>query len=1662
MYKAVDVYLEKRKTRQYVGRLQREKRKFIFQYDKFYLSGDKPIPIGPDLPLQLKQLGSKNLFPSFADRIPSKQNPAYKEYCWSVGINPLEKDSLVLLAKLGQKDPSSFVCVPVEESQKFSAEDLKLFRKSLKLSIREFSALFAVSSATVYRIENNKTSGKDTLKKIEIYYRSPQACLEQIKITGDKINESKRLFVESFLKSKIRQNQPMPIGPFTVSAEDIKQCNSQQIVELIERLSLMECYQYNIPQSAVHFSSNISAKDAGQDGLVSWSQSPSYTDYFPSRYNCLQIKAKLLSPKECEKEVLDKQKLKSALQEVITKRGAYIIVSTQLVSGVYLKAREEAIYQGIKTAAYDPELIQIKFYDANIIASWLNKFPPLAVWFLKEVCGKEKSPWLTWKEWSREDPDYRSDFMFHEELKAKRDKIYNILSEPRKTAHLAGASGMGKTRLALEVFRSDSNKPIRSENPCSPQPLPERETQTQKLKYEQNNTAVDLSHLVLYSSAENLNTTHLRELKNSRAILVIDDCSLEKAEEFHKIAIQEDSQLSLLTIGNEETEQGLESIIRRITNNPKNHIIKLEPDKEITKKILSRKQNISNTYLDPKYDKLTSGFPFMAVLLKSAGPMNLLKDDIPTIKKKMLWGRAEPDRDGEKVIKACSLFDTIGIKTREGRFSFPRARRKEEAEYIAEKICKLDYDTFYEKIQFFKKKKIIQQLGNFIQVRPKPLAVWLASEFIEQSPEETVTKWLTEMRIKASESPMGNQKLYPSLHIEFSQKEREEFEKQQEDPLVLHGLRESFCKQLSYLSSYETAKNLVQQLCNEQGIFGKKETLYTQWGFHCLYYLVELDSEVVLQTLERVFRDKNPSDLKELSIWHISLHFGKTICPELVWILEKLAREKDLYLRSARLLLKLAEIDIASSPHSQAMQVFVNHFQLYLSGTTASPKEKFQIIEEIKNLQTTQQEVLNRDSIKQKEIQVAKNKKSAKVKNLQLERQERESLQFIRQKELAISALDKALHTGGWSCSSDLMKTKSGQDFEHWKPKTYGEQWDYFRTAFEHLIDFSIKESNQEIQEKAGSAMASHFNSLLKQGLYKEVKKAILSVVSVHGSQWPLARDRLLSFLKYNPDIKEDNKKQVKEMLELLKPKDLNERICSYVTECPSEILYNKIEGRKSEEYDKHFNQLISDFVNVIEPEVLKQTKKLNRAHLKTKSISSEKKLKKNPILNNLSKQTNKQCQKAEEDNNSNSLSKETNKADQKAEKIFEILFHGEQRNTLLFAEKLVEKLKDPWRLASYFLSLAVKWKSNESFNPVFLSGFTVGLKKRDSKKTKQFLDQIANDNDLADFLTLSYEYIFLENQDIERLISIIHKINLQPNDLMSLGMGQKCKSVSLKLMEKLIDILVKKGVGYSWSALRIYDRYVYPEQNPKNRKQLQKVLYKLLTRNDLLSKKEKRYNATDDYIYKRAFKDILRSEDKELFSKKFLAQVFAPETSIFDFSISTYEIKECCKKIVKICPHIFLEQVTKYIDSPNIDFIFKDRHSFPSRLDSENSLLSNLPEDLIKKWCTEAPDKIPAFLARNINLFDNGRLSSLSKFLLDEYGDQIKLTEAVSFNLGSFSWAGNISAYFTSVQTALKELIDHKYKNVHDFASREISHLEDQIRDFKQKEQERTEFDIW
>ncbi len=176
----VDVFLERFKTRVHVGKLERQKDQFHFTYDLNYMKAKNIFPLGPEFPLFRQDFFSNELFPSFADRIPDPDNPAYPDYCAAVGIDPEITDPIILLPTIGRKGPSSFIFEPIYKDA-FTYEDCERFRENLGLSLQDFAHLFDVSLSILQKMKAGESSGKEVLKRLELYVRSPELLDLQIK-----------------------------------------------------------------------------------------------------------------------------------------------------------------------------------------------------------------------------------------------------------------------------------------------------------------------------------------------------------------------------------------------------------------------------------------------------------------------------------------------------------------------------------------------------------------------------------------------------------------------------------------------------------------------------------------------------------------------------------------------------------------------------------------------------------------------------------------------------------------------------------------------------------------------------------------------------------------------------------------------------------------------------------------------------------------------------------------------------------------------------------------------------------------------------------------------------------------------------------------------------------------------------------------------------------------------------------------------------------------------------------------------------------------------------------------------------------------------------------------------------------------------------------------
>ncbi|MEI8026311.1 MAG: HipA N-terminal domain-containing protein [Pseudomonadota bacterium] len=199
---ALDVYLERRERKQYVGRLTRQPdQKFHFAYDEAYQRMNNSISIGPSLPLVKKEFLSTNLFPEFLDRIPSSQNHAYEDYCNSVGISVEEDDLMVLLIKLGKRGPSSFIIEPVVEDHPADVvNNIRGFLPENSLSQQDFANLLDIPITSLSRLLTGASVDRTLLRLIDLYLSSPNSLVQIFSYTQRKLTEKKRARVFKYLE----------------------------------------------------------------------------------------------------------------------------------------------------------------------------------------------------------------------------------------------------------------------------------------------------------------------------------------------------------------------------------------------------------------------------------------------------------------------------------------------------------------------------------------------------------------------------------------------------------------------------------------------------------------------------------------------------------------------------------------------------------------------------------------------------------------------------------------------------------------------------------------------------------------------------------------------------------------------------------------------------------------------------------------------------------------------------------------------------------------------------------------------------------------------------------------------------------------------------------------------------------------------------------------------------------------------------------------------------------------------------------------------------------------------------------------------------------------------------------------------------------------------
>ena len=584
-----------------------------------------------------------------------------------------------------------------------SPNDIRIIREGLGLTQREAGELLGGGPNAFAKYESGQTTPSTAFAHLLILLKADPGALNTL-----------------HPERAIHTPTARPL-PFEVTFQHLAVVSKQTFPEFIRLLLGAEASSHGVPADGIHVADNVDARDGGEDGRIHWDGGPERTPFLPCRLCQFQLKTGKVEPAVVGREVLTKGKVKPMIRSVLKQGGHYTVLSTNAHTRQQIEAREFRIREALRSAGQEIDDVQVHFLDAGQLAAWVNTHPAVAHWLLERAEPGLLGPFRTWSHWANRAEHFGSPWVDDERLgnlrRFLREQI--AIGQPRRAARVVGLAGVGKSRLALEAFRSlDSS---------------DREPTV-------------LSSLVLYAvegevSPEPLKSA-VQKLADSgkRAIVVVDQCAPETHRTLALMAYRDTSQLSLLTLDDEMPSGTLA---------PSTHKVGEAPS-AVAEAIVGRVAPGLQSSDQQRLVRFSGGFPGVANSIArawiDATPLAHVTDD--DLVNAYVLGRGL--REPELSLRSAQLlatFGLIGIET----------EADDQLAKIAHLGRGLSPDDLYTGLIRLVERGIARRRGRYVSIQPGPITMKLAERQWKEWHRNTWDKVLADK--STSPSFTGNLRL---------------------------------------------------------------------------------------------------------------------------------------------------------------------------------------------------------------------------------------------------------------------------------------------------------------------------------------------------------------------------------------------------------------------------------------------------------------------------------------------------------------------------------------------------------------------------------------------------------------------------------------------------------------------------------------------------------------------------------------------------------------------------------------------------------------------------------------------------------------------------------------------------------------------------------------
>ena len=459
----------------------------------------------------------------------------------------------------------------------------------------------------------------------------------------------------------------------------------------------------------------------------------------------------------------------------------------------------------------------------------------------------------------------------------KFQEIQNlILAENYKFVRIIGLSGLGKTRMLYEIFKNLTNQNFKNYY-CGASSY--------------NEIANDLQNLIY-------------ENRRRKGIIILDNCDTLTFRCVKNALEDVDTQFRIVSVYNNPNEQ---------LSAPDVNTIVLHRDdmrdsvNQFIKESLTKMGNEEQLVYE-QIRNIADGFPTIAIhaieaYRKSGHPQMVKEED--------LWQNICGDilsDDSQTIgIESLALFDPLGCKNGLA-MDFDIIKHNKNITPIFEDERKIDL-IFHHLINNIKKRELIDESSDWINIRPLPLAVWLVGQWFEDCSDD---------RFNGVINDIANL----------------------QDKNQAKRLSDGLINRMQNMVDNVRAESMIDKIMGIGGNFRNEKVVCSDLGSRLFLVMSTVNHVAVSNCLYNILKDKDTYWLKE----NVNNNSRRNI----IWTLEHLCFASDTFENSAYILAKLA-IAENESWSNNATGIFLQLFHIQLPGTEANLDLRFKVLETLYN-----------------------------------------------------------------------------------------------------------------------------------------------------------------------------------------------------------------------------------------------------------------------------------------------------------------------------------------------------------------------------------------------------------------------------------------------------------------------------------------------------------------------------------------------------------------------------------------------------------------------------------------------------------------------------------------------------------------------------------------